>query len=256
MKDNKSDHPKWFKIGDKLCWPLIGMGLKSLDEYSVLPIDLQPLGYNALCHHAGCLQASMMANEKGKHSAAICLVRQSIEALTIAEIALQQQKFAEPLLRAWSENRKSHGELRQALEQQIWPKYGNGLWSEPWSEFYGNLARAVQPYAHYTPELEGWLYQTVKYDGGRTFLGMTGLTTYDALQATRVTLFHMLLTWMLGRMLLNHGGNSQVRDQEKQIHELGIALGASKLLVHQGEWWTQLAPHMLFKPGKNWMDDA
>jgi len=92
MKDNKSDRPKWFKIGDKLCWPLIGMGLKSLDEYSVLPIDLQPLGYNALCHHAGCLQANLMANEKGKYSAAICLVRQSIEALTIAEIAIRAAK--------------------------------------------------------------------------------------------------------------------------------------------------------------------
>jgi len=51
------------------------------------------------------------ANQRGKHSAAICLVRQSVEALTIAEVGLQPKLLAEPLLSEWKEGKKSQGEL-------------------------------------------------------------------------------------------------------------------------------------------------
>ncbi len=43
------------------------------------------------------------------------------------------------------------------------------------------------------------------YDGGSKFTAVIGLETYDPVQATRVTLLHILLTWMLGRILLAHG---------------------------------------------------
>ena len=224
--------PKWFQLGEELLWPLVGMGLSATRQATTLPVDLQPLGYNALLHHAGCLQSSMMANEKGKHSAAICLIRQSIEALSITEISLQTPEFAQPLLEGWKTGKKTQGNLRKTLEVEIWPKYGTGLWDEPWSDFYENLARAVQPYAHYTTELEGWLYAAVAHDVGPEFTAVVGLDTYDALQATRITLFHMLLTWMLGRILLAHGGNAEVLAREERIQELGNALSASKLLFN------------------------
>ena len=67
---------------------------------------------------------------------------------------MQEPAIAEPLLLDWKNGKKSHGEVRKALERAVWPRYGVGLWSEPWSDFYANLARAVQPYAHYTPELQ------------------------------------------------------------------------------------------------------
>lgn len=251
-----NDAPTWFQLGDQLLWPLIGMGMAATRECTELPIDLQPLGYNALIHHAGCLQSSMMANEKGKHSAAVCLIRQCVEALTVAEIGLQPPEFAQPLLEGWKSGKKTQGNLRKSLEEAIWPRYGSGLWNEPWAEFYGNLAKAVQPYAHYTTELEGWLYAVIDHDGGSEFTAMVGLETYDPLQATRITLFHMLLTWMLGRILLAHGQNEDILSRKTQISELGQALAASKLLFEKGEWWSQLAPHMLFKPGVDWRDDA
>jgi hypothetical protein len=143
-----------------------------------------------------------------------------------------------------------------ALEKEVWPRCGTGLWTEPWSEFYGNLARAVQPYAHYTSELQGWQFATLHSDGQRELIAAFGLETYDALQATRITLFHMLLTWVLGRMLLAKGTNHDVMAQRDRILELGAALASSKLLFKGGEWWAQLAPHMLFKPGSDWIDDA
>ena len=80
-------------------------------------------------------------------------------------MALQKPGLAEPVLSDWKDGKKSHGELRKVLEREVWPRYDAGLWSKPWPEFYANLARAVQPYAHYTPELQGWQFSTVKYDG-------------------------------------------------------------------------------------------
>jgi hypothetical protein len=146
--------PRWFAIGEQLIWPLIWMGVAVAGKVR-LPTALMPIPELALCHHAGCIEAAGHANRRGKHSAAMCLVRQSLEALTVAEIGLQDPVFAGPLLDGWSAGKKSHGELRKALEREIWPSYGTGLWDEPWAEFYGNLARAVQPYAHYSPELQG-----------------------------------------------------------------------------------------------------
>lgn len=240
--------PKWFTIGNDLLWPLIGMGVATARAHRLSSIDLQSLSELAISHHAGCMEAIGYINKRGKHSTAICLVRQSVEALTIAEIGLQRASFAEPLLAAWKEGKKSHGELRKALEKEIWPAYGAGLWEETWAEFYGNLARAVQPYAHYSSELQGWQFATVSHENDQQFIAMIGLETYDPLQATRITLFQMLLTWMLGRVLLAHGKSSDVLANREKIVRLGRELGASKLLFKRGEWWTQLAPHMLFKP--------
>jgi hypothetical protein len=256
MTESSLEKPEWFELGDQLMWTLIGIGVATARSHRLSTPDLQSLAELALCHHAGCLESSSHANHSGKHSAAICLVRQSVEALTIAEIGLQPPDFAEPLLIAWKEGKKSHGELRKALEHHVWPAYGAGLWDETWSEFYGNLARAVQPYAHYTSELQGWQFVTVDYDGGRQFTATFGLETYDALQATRITLFHMLLTYMLGRILLFHGKNPDAMSRRADILKLGQALGSSTLLFKRGEWWAQLAPHMLFKPGHDWRHDT
>jgi hypothetical protein len=256
MTESSVEKPKWFELGDQLMWPLIGIGVATARSHRLSTPDLQSLAELALCHHAGCLEASIHANLRGKHSAGICLVRQSVEALTIAEIGLQSPDFAEPLLIAWKEGRKSHGELRKSLEQHVWPGYGAGLWDETWSDFYGNLARAVQPYSHYTSELQGWQFVSVAYDGGRQFTTTFGLETYDALQATRITFFHMLLTYMLGRILLFHGKNPDAMSRHADILKLGQALGSSALLFKRGEWWAQLAPHMLFKPGHDWRHDT
>src|SRR5690606_5232861 len=186
MSVEADEKPRGFVLGEQLMWPLVGMGCTSARYQRLSTPDLQSLAELAICHHAGCLEASGHANRRGKHSAAVCLVRQSVEALTIAEIGLQPPAFAEPLLLGWKEGKKTHGDLRKALEKHVWPAYGRGLWDESWAEFYGNLARAVQPYAHYTSELQGWQFVTVDYKGGKEFTAMFGLETYDPLQATRI----------------------------------------------------------------------
>lgn len=248
--------PLWFTLGEELMWKLVGMAAACCHDHKLSTPDLQSLGELAIWHHAGCLETSIHANKRGKHSAAICLVRQSIEAITVAEIALQTPNWAEPLLGAWKEERKSHGEMRKALERDVWPSYGSGLWTEPWADFYANLARAVQDYAHYTPKLQGWQFATLGHDGAKHAVVTYGLETYDALLATRITLLHMLLTWMLGRILLAHGQSRDVSERHQQIVRLGNALGSSKLLFREGDWGTQLAPMMMFKSGVDWRDDT
>ena len=66
----------------------------------------------------------------------------------------------------------------------------------------------------------------------------------------------MILTYMLGRILLVHGRNADVLARRSEIVKLGQALGSSKLLFKRGEWWSQIAPHMLFKPGHDWRNDT
>lgn len=247
--------PLWFTLGEGLMWPLVGMAATSCRAHKLSTPDLQALGELAIWHHAGCLETSIHANKRGKHSTALCLVRQSLEALSIAEVALQRPEFAEPLLTVWKEEKKTHGEIRKALERDVWPSYGRGLWAEGWAEFYGNVARAVQDYAHYTPKLQGWQFTTLSHDGGQRAVVAYGLETYDALLATRITLLHILLSWMLGRVLLAHGQNHDVLARQQDIVNLGDALGSSKLLFREGDWGSQLAPMMLFNPGVSWRDD-
>jgi hypothetical protein len=253
--------PTWFRIGNGLIWPLIGMGVAVARSVG-LSAELKPIPELAICHHAGCVEAAGYANQRGKHSAAMSLVRQSLEALTVAEIGLQDPTFAEPLLAAWKKGKKSQGELRKALEQKIWPEYGVGLWDELWTEFHKNLAQAVQPYAHYSPELQGWQFATLSVDYDEksalnvSAIEMAGLETYDPLKATRITFFHMLLTWMLGRILLAEGRSRDVMARRQEIVRLGRALGASKLLFRRADWWAQFTPNLWFKPGRDWMDEA
>ena len=208
----------------------------------------------AVCHLAGCLETSIEVNQQGKHSAAICLIRQCVEALTIVEIGIQDESYAEPLLVAWSEGKKTQGQLRADLEQNVWPNYGNGLWDEPWAKYFGNLSRAVQPYAHYSPELQGWQWVTVTqfkwqkcYCGNRDkYLRRT--------QSRGFTLLHVLVIWTLGRILLASKKSKEALQLFNHIAEVGQALASSKLLFHKEDWGVQLVPYMFFQPGYTWFD--
>lgn len=253
--------PRWLKISDELLWPLVGMSLTSVTGRTASSFDLFIVPYYAGCHLAGCIEASMFANRQGKHSTSISLIRQSVEALTILELGLQSPEWADPIIADWKHGRLSHGQIRAKLEKAIWPSYGTGLWDESWSEYFGNLARAVQPYAHYTPELQGWQDQVIENDSSKNgdpgTIGATvlvGLTTYDPIKATRVTFLHSLLAWTLGRLLLAHAGNPDVLERAQRIHELGQELGKSKLLFHKADWGTQLLPFMYFDEKDGWRD--
>jgi hypothetical protein len=87
-----------------------------------------------------------------------------------------------------------------------------------------------------------------------SFVVGMGPQTYDALKASRITLLHVLVGWTLARILLANGRSQLINQREDQIHQLGKALGRSKLFFKNEDWATQLIPHMWFKPGSSWRD--
>jgi hypothetical protein len=112
----------------------------------------------AVFHLDACLNASIEANAALTPTVAMCLLRQCVETLTIIDVGLQPSKYRDPVLDTWHEGKKTTGALRKDLEQEIWPRYGPGIWDESWSEYFSNLAQAVHPHAHYTSQLKGGRY--------------------------------------------------------------------------------------------------
>lgn len=246
-----SHRPRWLALGEDLLGPVVHVALITTRSLSFANEQVEPLAHMAACHFVGCLEASIEANKQGRHSVAICLLRQCLEALTVFEVGLQSEAYAVPLLLDWSEGRKTTGLLRKSLEQNVWADYGNGLWDEPWSEYFGNLAKAVHPYAHYSPELQGWQW-AVAIQRSTGAIMTIGMNTYDELRAARITLLHILLGWTVARILIAHADNEIALRHQKQVHDVAVALASSDLLFKQESWETQLTPHILFEYGYDW----
>jgi hypothetical protein len=235
--------PKSFGLGNSILAKL------DLGHVAVLP---QLAGF----HVTGCLETSHFANGNTNnfYSVAVCLVRQCVEALALVDLGLQPPDFSRPRLERWEKGQLSHGELRATLDKKVWPRYGHGLWTERWTEFFGNLARAVQPYAHYTYDLLGWQIKVVHYSGGSSFLANLAPRAHDPIRAARVAILQAVVTWTLARLLIANRPNDAAQLLE-EAEELRAALAASKLLVAGKEWGMQLMPHVLYGPGASSRDE-
>lgn len=180
------------------------------------------------------------ANRDGMHANALALTRQCIEAISVIELGICGNKGASELLAQWEADSVSAGQVRKWLSVNVWPSYGSGLWNEPWSDFMANLARAVQAYAHYTTQLSQWQYRLHglwKKDSPELLIEVRP-RAYDAQKATRITLYHGILTYALARICMAAGS---VEDEYRSlIVQLGKALGRSKYLDgHQTDWAKQ-----------------
>jgi hypothetical protein len=213
--------------------------------------DLATVGQCAAIHLLHCLQTSIITNTQGRHSTALCLVRQCVEALAVVDAALQEPGLRGQLLSGWREGALSPGALRSELERHAWPRYGSGLWHERWSAFFSDLARAVQPYAHYTRALQEWQYAMVtglqpdESTGDYRFIAQVGPQTYDAMRASRMTVLHCLVGWTTGRVLAANGALPE--DQRQRIHDLGAELARCEYLCGGAlSWPDELWPHMFW----------
>jgi hypothetical protein len=246
--------PKWLELGEYLFGPILATAKTIIDQSQWTDFDLAQIPVLAIYHLASSLDSSIDANQKGRHSVAISLTRHCVEALTLIDVGLQKEAFAVPLLDKWRNGKKTSGNLRQELEKDIWPKYGTGLWDEPWREFFGNLSRAVQPYAHCSRELLEWQFAVLDHNSDSARFSVA-VGVYDPLKASRITLLHVLVGWALGRLLLENRSGSEIATVSKEIRELGRALGSSRLLMKRKDWSLQLLPTMLFKEGNTWRDE-
>ena len=202
-------------------------------------------------HLAQCAEVLGAANKKGRHALAIGLVRQCVESLSIIEAGMLPPAEGAVLLQKWLDDKLSLGALRAELEKTAWGRYGPGLWSEPWSEFFGQFAKAVQPYAHYTPLLMGWQFAAPPDSSpkdGQMLIAL-GPETYDPLKASRVTLLQCLLFWALARILVANKLPAAISDVE--LARMGKSLAESELLSGGHATWSQeFLPHHWFTDGK------
>jgi hypothetical protein len=201
--------PQWFRLGDKLMWQVPKAIYDSLSEESRFTATNHNAIRCSIIHLIQCLELSIESNRKGQHAVSMCLLRQCAEALTIIELGLLRDfELGSGLLNDWLRGKKKAGEIRKRLGEQVWPSYGYGLWQETWTEFIREFGDALHPYAHYTSALQAWqmaLMQdsaTQDDQGNYLLIAKVGFDTYDANKATRITLLHVLLSYVLGRVAL------------------------------------------------------
>jgi hypothetical protein len=244
-------NPAWLTLSDRLMGSTIKAAHDHLRARQGTNLTVNLSGYLATIHFAHCLDGSIDLNRDGRHAPALCLIRQCVEALTIVDLGLQPIERGDPLLNAWERDEKTHGEIRAILERDVWPSYGSGLWDEPWAEFFGNLARAVQPYAHYTPQLQRWQFAIppgAQLTTDRRFLARTGMNVYDPEKASRITLFHSLLAWVLGRLLVANDCGTLPASAANDFRDFGVELSRSRYLDGPASKWPeQFWPHIFFK---------
>lgn len=249
--------PAWFVTGGRVkseVFPAALAALRSLETPDAFHESLVPEA--ALFTLSDSLSASMLANPAGQHSVAISLLRNCLEALTLVDLGLQRNDYRLSRLGQWNRHERTAGDIRRDLERDVWPRYKQGLWEEPWSQLFGNLARALHPYAHYSPELMGWQMASVRMDNAGRGLVRLGPSEYDPLKATRITLLHTLVLWTVGKLtVLNAGSHCPVSFVET-LETLRGELGNSGLLFREGDWGVELMPHVWFNEGADWREKA
>jgi hypothetical protein len=195
-------------------------------------------------------KSASQANEEGMHANSLSITRQCLEAISVIELGLTQVPGAEQVLLRWEADKESAGSIREWLEAHIWPKYGHGLWAEPWSDFMGKLAKAIQPYAHYSTKLAQWQMRVREFsrngeEGELHAIVEYGPRKYDPQKATRITLYHALLIFALARIWLATVGRSDT-SFGASVEKLRIALGKSVYLDGEKTNWDQQFWSLLF----------
>lgn len=236
--------PEWFTLSETLT-PSIMRCVADAADANGMNIQVR---HAAKLAHWFLLDSMMLANRAnrdGMHANALALTRQCIEAIGVIELGICGHPLAESMLLRWDNDQLSPGKLRAWLQEQVWTNYGTGLWMESWPVFMREFAAAVQPYAHYGRSLAQWQLRlhgfamaTDATDAVSSGLIEMRPRAYDPQKATRITLFHALLTYTLGRIC----GAAGVADQRlrTRIGALGNALGKSPYLDgHQTNWGQQ-----------------
>ncbi len=231
--------PEWFSLTEEATPATMKRLADSLRNLS-LPLQIRFLPMQAHWFVLDSLLVANRANKEGMHANALALTRQCIEAISVIELGLASPA-ADDVLTRWEQDEVTPGEVRKWLSANIWPTYGSGLWSEPWPDFMAHLARAIQPYAHYSTKLAQW---QLRLHGGHT--GGNPLSAivewrpraYDAQKATRITLFHSILTFAMARIWIATSPQSD-KPFQALINRLGKALGESKYLDGRQTNWEQ-----------------
>jgi hypothetical protein len=234
--------PEWFIAGEAAAPQVMR---RIADSVRDVPMAMQVRSAPMLAHWflLDTLLLANNANREGMHANALALTRQCVEAINIVELGLCRHVGAEAVLLQWDADKLNPGRLRAWLQDNVWPQYGSGLWTEVWSVFMREFTAAVQPYAHYSSALAQWQGRLHAFDP--TPPGQPGEAiielrprAHDPQKATRITLFHGILTFTLGRIWM--AANPNDKEFGALINRLRVALGRSRYLDgHQTNWGQQ-----------------
>ena len=247
--------PDWFTTAEEAN-PRILERVASATCNLQLPLQISLMPRQAFWFLVNSMQLANRANRERMHANALSITRQCLEAISVLELGLAQTAGAASLLERWESERANAGEIRKWLEGNLWGSYGPGLWSERWADFMGKLCKAIQPYAHYSPKLAQWQsrlhgVREDPKDGGIIAIVECGSNAYDPQKATRITLFHALLSFALARIWI---ANNRAADpaSEALIERLRVALGRSHYLDGDHTKWDEQFWAMLwFKDGND-----
>ena len=129
---NDRTPPEWFLIHEEVLPHVMKRVAASVSE---LNLSLQVRSAPMMAHWflLDSFVLARKANEQGMHANALALLRQCVEALSVIELGLCAHPEQESILLRWDDDKLNPGKLRAWLELNIWPRYGTGLWSEPWA---------------------------------------------------------------------------------------------------------------------------
>lgn len=233
--------PEWFELGEEAT-PQVMQRIAAAAKANGMKDQVRSSAMLAHWFVIDTLLLANQANREGMHANALALTRQCVEAIGVIELGICGHADAEATLLKWDADQLTPGKLRAWLQDNVWTQYGSGLWSEPWSAFMREFAAAVQSYAHYGRSLAQWQVRLHNFieapeGGGHAIIEMRP-RAYDPQKATRITLFHAILTFTLGRIWIAANGTDA--EFAALINRLGAALGKSRYLDgHQTNWGQQ-----------------
>lgn len=244
--------PEWFRLSEEAT-PLVMQGVSTAASTNNMSMQVRNIPMLAHWFMLDSLLLANQANREGMHANALSLTRQCLESLNVIELGICGHKEAETILERWDNDKITAGKLRAWLQDNVWPQYGTGMWAEPWTVFMREFASALQPYAHYGSKLAQWQVRLLpgvsREDGSIKALIEMKPRAYDSQKATRITLFHAILTYALGRIYLASHKNEKELNQ--LIIRLGRALGSSRYLDGHATDWGQQFWAMLWSTDGN-----
>lgn len=231
--------PEWFVIGEEATPQVMRRIAQSVSN---LPMAIQVRSAPMMAHWflLDALLLANRANRDGMHANALAITRQCVEAIGIIELGVCGHPKAEAVLLKWDDDVLRPGDLRAWFESNVWPQYGVGMWTEPWSTFMQEFVAATQPYAHYGTHLAQWQVRLIGGDPERIGEALIEMKprAYDPQKATRITLFHGILVFVLGRIWM--AANPNDTEFAALINRLRISLAKSRYLDgHQTDWSQQ-----------------
>lgn len=245
--------PEWFPLAEEAN-PQVMRRIAAAVEANAMALQVKSAAMLAHWFVLDTLLLANQANRDGMHANALALTRQCVEAIGVIELGICGHPDAEAQLVKWDDDRLNPGKLRAWLQDNVWPSYGSGLWAEPWFTFMREFAAAVQPYAHYGRSLAHWQLRLhhvadTQDDPEAALHAIIEMRprAYDAQKATRITLFHAILTYALGRIWMAANDDPAFA---ALINRLGAALGKSRYLDgHQTDWSQQFWANVWLRSG-------